>query len=96
MSHIPNKKQEEAFKEAVKAIKKCKRLGLRVYGKQNSLVAYTKDADDYISDNDLMAQRKFCGEIPHLANTCLQDSGADDYPNYATYEDQEKHNPDNL
>jgi len=96
MSHIPNKEQEKAFRVAVNALKKCRKLGLRVYAKQWSLVAYTKDADDYADKNDPQFNILGYGVVPHLSETCLTDSGADDYASYITQEDKNKFNPDDY
>ena len=98
--HIATKEQEKAFKQAVSALKKCKKLGLRIYAKQYNLVAYTKEADDYADENcplHLLPRVDNFGVIPHLnASSVLSDSGADDYAVYISQEDADKYNPDDL
>jgi len=100
MSHTPNKEQEKAFKAAIDALKKCKKLGLRIYAKQWDLVAYTKDADDYADEKcplHKMSRLNNCGTIPYLdGNRILSDSGADDFAFYISQEDKEKYNPDDY
>jgi hypothetical protein len=100
MSHIPNKEQERAFKQAVAAIKKCKKLGLIVYAKQWSLVAYTKEADNYADKKcplHKMSSFNDYGTIPNLnASSVLADSGADDFAFYISQEDKDKYNPDDY
>lgn len=91
MSHIPNKKQEEAFNDVIKAINKAKKLGLVFYGKQYSLVAYTKEADKYIGSDVWNTLRTGFNVIPHLTKNVLSDSGADDYSCYLTKEDEIKY-----
>lgn len=93
MTHIPTKEQEKLFKQAVNAIKKCKKSGLRIYAKQWSLVAYTEAADDYADKNDPLMKGGY-GIIPNLSAHCLSDSGADDYAGYINEEDRELFNPD--
>lgn len=97
MSHIPTIEQEKAFKSAINALKKCKKLGLVIYAKQYDLVAYTKEADDYAEEFGF--EKALTGEgsqMPCLSATILADSGADDYPVYRTKEDQYLFNPDGL
>ncbi len=97
MSHIPTEEQEKAFKAAINALKKCKKLGLRIYAKQYELTAYTKEADYYAEE--LGFEEALLGDggvIPHLRSTILNDSGADDYALYRTKEDQQQFNPDDY
>lgn len=100
MSHIANKEQEKAFKEAVAALKKCKKLGLKVYAKQYDLVAYTKAADDYADEKcplHRLSDVGNYGNIPYLvSNSILADSGADDYAVYVSQKDADKFNPDGF
>ncbi len=74
-------KQEKAFKELVKAFKKCKKSGLVLYGKQDQITAYSVKAfesdracplaDIYDEDRN--------NPIPYIsASRCISDSGADD------------------
>jgi len=86
----PTEKQEQAFKDVVKAFKKAKRLGLVFYGKSDSLVAYKKNADEYIESNFEASLRGGGNQVQKLqARGCLNDCGADDYGRYLTIEDQE-------
>jgi hypothetical protein len=97
MSHIPTIEQEKAFKSAINALKKCKKLGLVIYAKQYALVAYTKEADDYAEEFGFIKALMGDGsQMPHLYANILADSGADDYPVYRTREDQYLFNPDGL
>jgi len=93
MKHQANKKQEEAFKEVVNSFKKARKLGLVFYAKSDTLVAYTKQADSYISEIDF---HKACGfefsQVPNLGSLeCITDSGADDYGTYRSEEDEFKY-----
>ncbi len=91
MGHIPNKKQELAFKEVIKAIKAAQKLGLRFYGKQYELVAYTKEANDYAESFDFQELLRGCNStIPYLSSSILQDSGADDYAQYKSQLDEDE------
>jgi hypothetical protein len=97
MSHIPTIEQEKAFKVAINALKKCKKLGLVIYAKQYDLVAYTKEADDYAEEFGFEKALKGEGsQMPCLSVSILADSGADDYPVYRNKKDQELFNPDGL
>lgn len=93
MTHYANKKQEEAFKEVVKAFQKARKLGLVFYGKSDTLIAYTKQADNYI---DQVPFHQACAtgysSLPCLtALKCISDSGADDYGSYRSQEDEDKY-----
>ena len=95
MSHTPTKEQEKAFKSAINALKKCKKLGLVIYAKQYDLVAYTKEADDYAEEFGFEeALRGEGSQMPCISTNILADSGADDYPVYRTKSDQEMFNPE--
>jgi len=87
----PTPAQEKAFKEVAKAFKKAKKTGLVFYGKSSSLVAYKKNADDYVAELDFQESLGTgFAQIDCLSVLgCLADCGADDYPDYRTYEDQE-------
>lgn len=90
---IPNKGQTKAFERVISAIKQANKKGLVFYGKQNHLVAYTKAAENYISQFDFedTITPSFNGGIVHyLSDNVLRDSGADDYSNYKSIFD----NPD--
>lgn len=90
-THRANKEQEVAFNKVIKAIKQAKAKGLCFYGKQDSLVAYTKTADNYMRQYDFDRLLGRCNSvIPYLAETVLHDSGADDYAQYYNPEDQPK------
>jgi hypothetical protein len=74
-------KQEKAFKELVKAFKRCKRAGLSLYGKQDAVVAYRssvfKNNLDCEPLNGLEADKG--NPIPYISSRgCINDSGADD------------------
>ncbi len=92
--HIPNKKQTKAFEQVIKAIDRAKKAGLVFYGKQDNLVAYTKQANDYIKQYDF---DRICATgyraIPYISDSCLTDSGADDYPCYKKDTHQHKFYP---
>lgn len=93
MTFTPNEKQEKAFDAVVKAMKEAKKIGLVFYGKGDTLVAYTKVADDYVNKHDtweLIGNKN--EQLPCLS--CLKvlsDSGADDYPCFANEEDERKY-----
>ena len=87
----PTIEQEKAYKDVIKAIKKAKKLGLVFYGKSGALVAYTKQADDYIENNFRESLRGRGGQVDNLHENILADSGADDYGSYLTKEDEEKY-----
>lgn len=82
MKKISNK-QRLAFEKVVTAIRDAQKQGLAFYGKQEKLVAYTKEASNYIVINDL-TEIKYTGnaQIECLAESLLTHSGADDYPMY--------------
>lgn len=90
----PTKKQEEAFKEVAKSIKKAKRLGLVFYGKSGSLVAYKANADEYLDEEDLESNLGTGFDQVECISQhgLICDSGADDYGCYRSGEDQEKYN----
>lgn len=98
--HLANKRQQKAFEKVVKAMENAKKLGLVFYAKQWTLVAYTKDADNYAEQNCPLHKLSYvenCGVIPYLdAYGLLSDSGADDYAVYISDKDAKKYNPDNL
>jgi len=91
--HKANKAQEEAFKQVVKAINRAKSKGLVFYGKQYSLVAYTRQANNYIENEVGFIESLGTGfsHVPYLGNECLHDSGADDFGDYKNLEDEEKY-----
>lgn len=95
MKHTANKKQEEAFEALKKAFSKCKKNGLVIYAKCGNIVAYTKQADNYVeNEHGFETCLSSCnGSIPYLSANVLADSGADDYPNYVSEEDSIKFNP---
>lgn len=95
-SHIPNKRQQEAFDKAVRAILNLQKVGLVVYGKQQNLVAYTTAADEYAQQYSPLDKMGYCGQIPCLNKECLTDTGADDYAGYISDEDRIKFNPDDF
>lgn len=91
--YIANKSQVAAFNKVIKAIQAAKKTGLVFYAKQWNIVAYTKEADNYI-ENIIGFERSLRGgngQVHNLSSNILADSGADDYGSYATTED----NPDN-
>ena len=96
--HIANKKQELAFNSLIKAFKEAKKTGLVIYAKSEKLVAYTKQADDYVKNEHGFEKclSSYGGQIPYLSCSLLADSGADDYPSYIDKADAEKFNPDNF
>ena len=78
LSHLGGKKTKQ-------------KKGLVFYGKSGNLVAYTKQADDYNNKVDF-SETLGTGfrEIECISKAGLiVDSGADDYPNYRSAEDQE-------
>lgn len=86
--HTPTKKQEEFFKEVEKAFIKARKAGLVFYGKCGSLVAYKKNADDYIEQDFEGSLATGLKEIEFLSsNKCIIDSGADDYGSYRNESD---------
>lgn len=97
MNLEPNKIQEAAFKKVVKAMQEAKKAGLVFYGKSDVLVAYTRQAEDYVNQHGFS---KLLGrgtrQIPNLlGRNVLHDSGADDYPCYATKKDEQEDGEDN-
>lgn len=87
----PTKKQEKAFKLVIAAINRAKKSGLVFYGKQGSLVAYKKQADDYVNQNEDKVEHGKGKQIIHLGENVLADSGADDYPSYVTVGDEKRY-----
>ncbi|MGL5690400.1 MAG: hypothetical protein ACRDD8_06200 [Bacteroidales bacterium] len=88
-----NADQMKAIESVKRAMKKAKSLGLVFYGKSESLVAYTKEADNYvrqefktIGDSDATG----FSEIPYVSlGGCILDSGADDYPCFRNQHDND-------
>lgn len=96
--HIANDAQRKAFDKLVKAFKEAKKSGLVIYAKSEKIVAYTKQADNYI-ENEHGFEKSLRGQgyqVPNLNANLLADSGADDYGCYMTIEDNHKYNPDNY
>lgn len=93
--HIANDKQRKAFDALIKAFKACNKAGLVIYAKSEKLVAYTKQADNYIEVEHGFEKclRSYCGQVPCLTSNILADSGADDYASYVSEEDHDKYNP---
>lgn len=84
--------QERVFKSLIRVFKKAKKQGLVFYAKSDSLVAYTKDADDYIEEDFEGSLGTRFSPVPYLSSSnCISDSGADDYGNFRSLEDQEKY-----
>lgn len=81
ISFSPNEEQIKAYKKVKKAIKEAQKKGLIFYGKSDSLVAYTKQADDYI--NNVGIEKSLAtgfSQIPCISESGLiADSGADDF-----------------
>ena len=92
MKFTPNEKQEKAFEKVAKAIKDAQKTGLVFYGKSGQLVAYTKQADEYVESNGFLN----CfgtkqGQIPNISKSeLIKDSGADDYPQFMSAADEYK------
>lgn len=84
MSFEPTKEQRKAFKKVADAIKLAQKAGLVFYGKSDSLVAYTVEANDYIENYGFeRCLNNGNKQIEHISQTGLiNDSGADDYPCY--------------
>lgn len=95
MKHTANKKQTEAFEALVKAFKRCKNTGLVLYAKSEFVVAYTKQADEYVEKkHGFETCLASCnGQIPCLSANVLADSGADDYASYVSEEDKLRFDP---
>lgn len=93
MTFSPTAEQKRAFYKVEKAIKNAKKLGLVFYGKQDSLVAYTEKANNYIEKEGFFECLTGRGsQIDHVsALGLINDSGADDYARYVTQADQEKY-----
>ena len=86
----PTKEQEKAFQKVVAAIKAAKKLGLSFYGRQGSLAAQNAFVEKYEKEHgfDHLLQTG-AGQLPCLTANVLNDSGADDYPCYASSEDEQ-------
>jgi len=93
MTFNPTDKQQKAFSKVAKAIKSAQKEGLRFYAKSDSLVAYTKEADSYNNEVDFRdTLGNAYSQIPCISETGLIiDSGADDYPEFRTQEDEDKY-----
>lgn len=95
MKHTPNKKQKDSFEALKKAFDRCKKEGLVIYAKCGDIVAYTRQANDYVENEHgfevCISSYNSC--IPYLSANVLADSGADDYPGYVSEEDRLKFNP---
>lgn len=92
MNFTPTQEQEKAFKRVENAIKNAQKLGLVFYGKSGNLVAYRKEADDYVDnygfDNCL---GNGYPQIPNISvSGLIKDSGADDYPSFISESDKEE------
>lgn len=88
----PTPKQEAAFNDVVKAFKKARKTGLVFYGVCNTIVAYKKNADDYITNDFEASLRGDGNQIVNLSATgCIVDSGADDMGCYLTEGDEIKY-----
>jgi len=87
--YIPSQVQVKAFENVIKAIRDANKKGLVFYGKQENLVAYTKEADRYANQFDFgnLLRGRGC-EIHFLNESILIDSGADDYGRYMSIEDE--------
>jgi len=92
MNFNPNQKQIDAFKKVEKSIKDAKKLGLVFYGKSGNLVAYTKQADNYVDEKGFLnCFGTLCSQIPCISiSGLIKDSGADDYPQFITKSDEEQ------
>lgn len=95
-THVPTAAQKKAFDKVVKAFQMAKKSGLVFYAKSQNIVAYTKEADNYI-ENEHGFENCLRGEgyqIPYISKSFLiNDSGADDYASYITKDDELKFNP---
>lgn len=84
---LPTKQQKKAFDRVRKAMAAATKAGLVFYGKQGSLVAYTKYADDYVEEHGFdKLLGNGCKQIPTMFLP-ITDSGADDYPSFKRAED---------
>ena len=91
MKHKPNQKQIKAFENVINAFKEAQKTGLVFYGKQEYLVAYTKNAYEYFKKYD--SERTFNSKhkiIPYLSDSVLIDTGSDDYSRYLSKDDEIK------
>lgn len=89
----PTTDQKKAFTKVANAIKAAKKAGLIFYGKSGDLVAYTKEAEDYVESHGfLKCLRSTHGEIPNISvSGLINDSGADDYPHFISKADEIKY-----
>lgn len=92
MKFTPTLEQEKAYKKVASAIKNAQKSGLVFYGKSGSLVAYTKQADEYIEKDFEGSLASGRNQIACISETGLiSDSGADDYGCYRTERDEERY-----
>ncbi len=81
--------QEKAFKKVISAMKKAQKTGLVIYAKQYDLVAYTREANDYIEENFEKSLATGFNQVENISIACLADSGADDYGCYRSQSDED-------
>ena len=74
------KEQEKAFKSLVRAVNKCSKSGLRLFGKQHDIVAFPAKAYelDLVAPLHAYNEEDHNNPVPYIFETLLSDSGADD------------------
>jgi len=84
--YTPTQKQKQAFKAVIRAMRKAQAEGLRFFGKQNYLCAYTTLAVEKLYNLDRTEQQskeykeyiQDRSDAPKLYEPILTDCGADD------------------
>lgn len=72
--------QEKAFKSLVRAVNKCNKSGLRLFGKQYDIFAFPAKAYelDLVAPLHSRHEEDHDNPVPFISETLLSDSGADD------------------
>lgn len=68
--------QTEAFHDVIHAMKKCQRLGLVFYGKQDGLTAYSNKAFvlDLVAELDDDREKDYLNDVPCISEAILSTS----------------------
>lgn len=72
-----NEDQTEAFNDVINAMKKCQRLGLVLYGKQDGLTAYSSKAFELglVAQLDGMDEKDYLNDVPCVTDPILSHTG---------------------
>lgn len=72
--------QRKAFKSLVRAVNKCSKSGLRLFGKQHDIMAFPAKAYelDLVAPLHAHHEEDHDNPVPFISETLLSDSGTDD------------------